>query len=403
MDDRQPILIAGAGIGGLTAALALRRHGFPVEVHERRPEKEIELAGTGLTIWSNATTPLAGLGLREQLLDRGDPVIRAEHRGERRRLMLLTSVQEHTWPGSTPGVSIARGDLVRMLMNACEDSGVAVHLDSRCVGYTTDATGVSVELEDGRRARGRVLVGADGLRSRVRHQLLRGETGLTYTGVSTYRGIADDSGGVPHGTAYLFQRLSGVSGGGWHVADDRFGWTVGCRMPAGGRDEPGTMKARVLDLLDGFDGPPREFVTRTPEERIIRTDIHYHEWNDTWGEGPVTLLGDAAHALPTILGQGACQAIEDAVVLADAMAAAPDPVAGLRAYEDRRRARVRWIRDQVFRIWGMQKYNLGPMRWLFIPVGRFFATRSQPQLWRGLQEPPELRVRTATTSDAAGR
>ncbi|SDK75201.1 2-polyprenyl-6-methoxyphenol hydroxylase [Actinopolyspora mzabensis] len=403
MPEREPVLIAGAGIGGLTAALALSRHGFPVEVYERRAEKQIELSGTGLTIWSNATTALAELGLHERLLERGDPVIRAEHRGEKRRLMLLTEVQEHTWPNSTPGVSIARGDLVRMLMEACEQHGVRVHLDQRCLGYETDGSGVTLRLAGGGSARGRVLIGGNGLRSTIREQLLNGETGLTYTGVSTYRGISDSSGGVPKGTAYLMQRLNGVSGGGWHVADGRFAWTVGCQTPEGGRDTPGTMKASVQRMLDGFEGPPRKFVANTPEERIIRTDIHYHEWNETWGDGPVTLLGDAAHALPTILGQGACQAIEDAVVLADALAVADDPVEGLRSYENRRKPRVRWIQDQVFKIWGLQKYNIGPMRWLFIPLGRFFAARSQPKLWSGLQQPPELSANTPGEDERVGR
>lgn len=394
MNDRAPILIAGAGIGGLTAALALRRHGFPVAVHERRADEEIELAGTGLTIWSNATTALSSLGLREQLLDRGDQVLRAEHRGEKQRLLMTTEVQRHTWPGSTPGVSIARGDLVRMLLRACVDEGVELHLNSRCTGYVIAGDVVYLRFEDGSRARGRLLIGADGLRSKIREQVLDGDTGLTYTGVSTYRGISDSSGGVPTGTAYLMQRLSEVSGGGWHVADGRFAWTVGCEAPAGWQDsDPETAKRRVMEMLDGFAGPARVFVADTPAERIMRTDIHHHEWRDTWGEGPVTLLGDAAHALPTILGQGACQAIEDGVVLADELALADGPVAGLRNYEQRRQPRVRWIREQVMRIWGMQKYNLGPMRWLFIPVGKFFADRGQPKLWGGLQEPPQLRAK----------
>jgi FAD-dependent urate hydroxylase len=388
-DLHSPILIAGAGIGGLTAALALRRHGFPVEVYERRPDKEIQLAGTGLTIWSNATTPLAWLGLGDDLVAAGDVIRRARNTTEKAKKIFETPIRRYTWPDAAPPVSLTRRDLVRVLMAACEGADVPVHLGRRCSGYEAADDGVALKLDDSEVVGGSLLVGADGIRSVILEQL-RGTVPALYTGLSTYRGISDGDGGLEPGTVLLFKNCEQISGGAWHVGGGRVAWTVAQKVPPDGQDPPGATKQAALALLDGFAGPPRRLVELTPAEAVIRTDIWYHEWHQRWGEGPVTLLGDAAHAMPTVLGQGACQAIEDAVVLADALAAAADPVQGLRDYERRRLERVRWVRERILAIMNLPEIKNPVLLWGAYKVLRVAVHLTQGKMWRELQRPPEL-------------
>lgn len=395
MNAKPTVIVAGAGIGGLTAALAVRRQGFPVTVLERRTSLRIETSGTGVTIWSNATSALAALGLREQVLAAGVPIQRSRLVTERDVPVIHTPVQDYTAPGSTPGVTIARGELARVLTDACESAGVEIRFSANITEHRTDGDRVTVSLDDGTEIQGGVLVGADGLRSRTAARLLP-DTDPVYTGVTTYRGVSDTDCGVPPGTVHLFQGRHGVNGGAWHIGGGRVTWTVGHPSPPGGQDAPGGRRARILELVDGFQGPPQCLVRNTPEDRLLRTDLYYCDWYDTWGEGPVTLLGDAAHAVTTVLGQGACQAIEDAVVLGDELGAAPgDPVAALRNYEGVRRERVRSVRDTIFKVASAPRVDNRLLRPLFLRLTRYFATRNQEAMWRALQQPPRLRATPA--------
>ncbi|GAA4669923.1 FAD-dependent monooxygenase [Streptomyces chumphonensis] len=392
MTARPTVLIAGAGVGGLTAALALRGYGFPVRLYERRSGRAIETGGTGLNLWSNATTLLARLGLGERLAASTTRIERGQVVSERNVPMVRIPVQRYTAPGSSPGVTLARGELVRVLLEACEAAGADVVFGRTVTGHRDEGDRVRLLLDGGAEAEGDVLLGADGIRSRTAAQV-PGDAEPVYSGVTTYRGVSDGSGGVPPETVHFFQGPGGVNGGAWHVGRGRVAWTVGHFAPAGGRDEPGTLRERALGLVEGFTGPPRAIVADTPEERIIRTDLYHRPWRETWGAGRVTLLGDAAHAMPTVLGQGACQAIEDAAVLAGELAASPaDPVAALRSYERVRKERVAWVRDRVFKVGGAPRVDHPLLRPLFVRLTRLLAVRGQEEMWRGLQRPPHLPV-----------
>lgn len=386
----RPVLIAGAGIGGLTAALALTRRGVPVAVYERRPAGEITMAGSGLTIWSNATTALGTLGLADRLLARGEAVRGGTSVDEHERVIYRMRTARYTWPGSVPSVSISRGDLIGLLISACEEAGVPLHTGVRCVGYEQGPDGVVMKLDDGRAVRGSCLIGADGIRSAVLAQLHGGLPQPLYTGRSTYRGISPTAEGLAPGTVYMFHHGgTRVGGGAWHVGGGRVAWTLSCVTEPGQREDPVLLKKRATELARPLPGLPSRLVAATAAEAVIRTDIHYHDWRERWGDGRVTLLGDAAHAMPTDLGQGACQAIEDAVVLADALASHDDPVAALRAYEQRRVPRVRWVREQVMRLVRWPQIDHRVVKWLVTKVvAPAVIAVKQRSLWRELQRPP---------------
>ncbi|HKI04328.1 MAG TPA: FAD-dependent monooxygenase, partial [Thermoanaerobaculia bacterium] len=108
----------------------------------------------------------------------------------------------------------------------------------------------------------------------------------------------------------------------------------------GGRDEPGELRAWLLRTFGNWHAPIGDLIAATPEDAVVRTDILHRRPIRRWGEGRVTLLGDAAHPMTPNLGQGACLAIEDAAVLAHCLRGAADPIAGLRRYEVLRRTRA---------------------------------------------------------------
>lgn len=401
-DDHLPILVEGGGIGGLTAALALRLHGFAVEVHERRPDREIESGGTGQTIYSNATTALSKLGLAEALPGCGVVVRRAESRTERDTLLFETDLRRFEWPDSHPSMAVRRGGLCRILMDACERAGVTVHLDSPCTGYTGDDQGVTLHLKDGREVRGSVLIGADGIGSAIRAGLL-GDGGPVPLGITSYRGISPTSGGLPDATIYLFRGLDAkVAGGVWPVGPEQMSWSVSTYAPPGNHEKDrARMKERALELLTGVNGPPRPVVEATPAESVIRTDIMVREWSDTWVGGRVALLGDAAHAMPTELGQGACQAIEDAVVLAEQLADHADATAALLSYQRLRTERVRWVHDRVHRMRRVRPARNPVVRRIVDALAKRIVAKAQPKMWHELLKPPEVRdLTTRRTHDA---
>ncbi|MFF5173718.1 FAD-dependent oxidoreductase [Micromonospora sp. NPDC000089] len=386
----RPILIAGAGVGGLTAALSLARHGIAVQVYERRALDEIIAnAGFGHTIWSNATTSLAYLGLEQQLLDRAEILTGSESRDNQQRVMFRMRTAESISHGGTPAVGIGRGDLIEMLREACAAHGVLPEYGQRVAGYELAGDGVILKLAEGRTVAGAALVAADGIRSTILTQL-RGQLPVVHTGRSTYRGIAPGTCGLSRGVVHLFSNPdTRIGGGAWLIGGDRVVWTLSCERAPGG-DDPGGAAGRAGELAASVGGSAPDFVRATPAQTISRLDVYYHEWHQRWGEGPVTLLGDAAHALPTDLGQGACMAIEDGVVLGDCLATAADVDSGLREYERRRRERVFWIRERVLRVNRFKPVRNKALRWAVGKVAKVVVARSAPKMWQEMQRPPQL-------------
>ncbi|WP_175409180.1 FAD-dependent monooxygenase [Streptomyces sp. TRM64462] len=340
MSSRRTALVVGAGIGGLTAAAALRDAGWDVEIHERATE--LRAAGSGLSVMSNAIAALRSADLDPGLAERGQ-VLRSYHvRTTRGRL-----IREFPFPSiirrlGVPSVLITRSALQQALLEATD--GIPLHLDSAAEDFTVDeATGrVTVRFADGREACGDVLVGADGFNSAMRRRLVGPEESrdsgyicwlaLTpfshprftpgsvthYWGSGQRFGLVDMGGGLLYwwGTKNMPARLS-------------HGWKGG--------------KADVRQAFAGWADEVRKAIEVTPEEAILAVPSRDRVFLERWGRGPVTLLGDAAHPMLTSLGQGSGMAIEDAVVLARRLRGATDVAGALRAYENERRGRTRGL------------------------------------------------------------
>ncbi|MFY0574593.1 FAD-dependent monooxygenase [Cystobacter fuscus] len=357
------VIIIGGGIGGLCAAIALRQVGHEVAVYEWA--EAYRPLGAGLSLWSNAMRAFEALGLAQKVAGAGaswrETVM---HRWDGKVLSRL-SVETLCREVGQPTVGLLRAELQQVLRR--ELGPGVVHLGAACTGFHADGDGVRVAFADGREVKGDCLIGADGLRSVVRQQLFP-EVRPRYGGRTSWRGIVDVASEViPAGSQFELYG-PGARFGICHLGRSpegtwRMYWFLLVPAPEGRQDAADGHQEAVLSHVRGWMEPVESLVRATPESNILRTDIHYLEPLPRWGEGPVTLLGDSAHAMVTDMAQGACQAIEDALVLAKLLREDSDRIRALRSYEARRRPRTARIAELSLRA--------GSIRYLRNPVARW--------------------------------
>lgn len=340
MKNTLRILIAGAGIGGLTAALSLQKRGFDVQVFEQA--SALGEVGAGLQLSPNALRALCQLGLRDALsavaVEPAGKEIRLWNSGQTWNLFDLgaTAVAEYGYPY----IMVYRPDLHRILVDAVQAARPdAITLDAQCIGYTQDMDGVSLNLANGKAVRGDVLIGADGVHSRIRGQLV-GADAPTFSGCLAWRGV------IP--MARLPERLRRPVGTNWvgpgaHVIHyplhggelmnfvgivERNDWLVESWTQQGSRDECHAdfkgWNEDVHCLIDQVEVPFKwALMARPPLAQ--------------WSSGRVSLLGDACHPTLPFLAQGAAMAIEDGYILGRSMEAhAADVPLALKQYQDAR-------------------------------------------------------------------
>jgi 2-polyprenyl-6-methoxyphenol hydroxylase-like FAD-dependent oxidoreductase len=342
------VLIVGAGIGGLSAALALRRAGAEVVVFER--VRQLTHAGQGLLIPPNAVKALRKIRLDEAVDNVGVPGSSGELRSWRGEVLMRLPLAEVKQRTGEETVGVHRGDLQEALLGAL---AVVAHeeaprTEKDLVDLRQEGDEVLVRFADGTIESGDLLVGADGLRSRVR-AILHADGEPRYAGFTSWRGIARGfpAKKLPLGRGFETWGPGGLFGCG-HIGGESIYWFATRLSPRGGRDGPEGPRSQLLRIFDAWHEPIGELIAGTDEAHILRTDVYDRDpLEGGWGQGRVTLLGDAAHPMTPNLGQGASQAIEDAVVLARYLAPAArgeeDVEGALRRYEGERSERTAQI------------------------------------------------------------
>jgi salicylate hydroxylase len=337
------VLVAGAGIGGLSAALALLQKGFDVEVFEQAPE--LREVGGGLLISMNGVRVLQALGLEEEMrsvtLPATDRVVRLWDSGRAWSLY-------HREPGSKADHSVCmllRGELHRILAEAVlnQKSG-AVRLNARCTGFEQTRDAVKIVLEGGESITGDVLVGADGVHSKVRSAAFGTAEGK-YTGAVAWRGLVPMErlsevhrrpiattwvGPLAHITCYPMRRRREeiVS---FSAQVERSNWELESWFEVGS----------VTECLSDFPGWHPEVIEMISNaETLYKWGLFTRGALARWTVGRVTLLGDACHPMVPYLGQGAVMALEDSYVLARCLAQYDEPAEALARYDRARRERA---------------------------------------------------------------
>lgn len=338
------IVIVGGGLGGMTAAAAIARQGFKVTLLESAPQfGEI---GAGVTLSPNAMKGLDFIGVCEEVAAAGvEPVRqRLQHWSDGRTLVEMDRSTQRAKYGA-PYVTIHRADLHELLTKAARDAGV----DLRCGAGAVSSEGATVTLADGSTVTGDVLVGADGVKSVIRERF---ETiPPHFTGHVAWRCL------VP--VTPELQALSDLPG--IIIGPDRMITRYNIRgstamnlvffaRQSGWNEEGWTTLAdpeEVRATYAGWCHDAQLLIEAACRNSMYKWAINARSALPGWVlDGNVTLMGDAAHAMTPFLGHGAACAIEDAVVLARALAAAPVVTDGLQRYEAARHGRATFIQGE---------------------------------------------------------
>jgi FAD-dependent urate hydroxylase len=329
------VCVVGAGIGGLALAGGLVADGHRVRVLERRAEAS--LGGAAVTIFSNGMAAAAGLGI--ELSDLGGDIQTLRMRRANGHPLMRTDLRPMRRRTGFPIRTIARDELIGRLAAGLDSDvlcyGVAVD-DVR-----VDAEQVQVILSTGEQLAPEVVVGADGYRSVVRGAVL-GDGPATEVGWVTWQGLGDVLPDVASGV--VGELVVGPAGlvGMMPAGGGRTQWWFDTRWS---RADPGAGSplTHLRERFGSYAEPIPQLLAAISDTDLGRYPHVLHEIPEEWGRGPVTLLGDAAHAFPPSQAQGANQALEDAWLLRRTLASGGDVVASVRAYERRRTARVRLV------------------------------------------------------------
>ncbi|GAA3006040.1 FAD-dependent monooxygenase [Streptomyces lactacystinicus] len=320
-------IVIGGGIGGLAAALALHRQGVPVRVHERADS--LEPVGAGLALAPNALRCLDRLGIGGHLraLATPHPAVGLRHPSGRWLVRTSTSAFEARF-GDTIA-AVARADVITALVDALPEGTVRTGSPATLVTPGSTTGPAVVRTADGEETAD-LVVAADGIHSATRSLLFPRHPGPRYSGFTTWRTIVTP-GRLPAAAGEVWGRgkLAGIV----PLADGRVYVYGAALAPAGERAADGDERAELLRRYGDWCAPVPQLFALAEPERVLRHDVrdladplpaHHH--------GRVALLGDAAHAMCPFQGQGACQAIEDALVLASPLTPGTDTAAALAAY-----------------------------------------------------------------------
>ncbi|MEM9669588.1 MAG: FAD-dependent monooxygenase [Pseudomonadota bacterium] len=340
------VLIAGGGIGGLTAALCCLHHGHDVMVFEQ--SAEIGEVGAGIQVSPNAMKVFEALGIADDIAANAfEPKAIETRMGESGLTIFnipLADYAQRKWGG--PYLHIHRADYIAALADALSKiAPESLKLDRRILAYRQDEASVSVQFDDGIEETGDALIGADGIHSKIREQML-GEDKPRFTGNVAWRAVVPVSalgfdapnptacawmGRGKHAVTYLLRRgeLANFVG-----VVEREDW----------QEEGWQQRGSKEDLQKDFSGwhpVIRKLIENVEEDSLFRWALFDRAPLPRWTDDRVVLLGDAAHPMLPFLAQGAAMAVEDAWVLASVLPIDGKSVSGaLRSYETTRLTRA---------------------------------------------------------------
>jgi 2-polyprenyl-6-methoxyphenol hydroxylase-like FAD-dependent oxidoreductase len=343
----QRILVIGGGFSGMSAAIELRKLGAEVDLVEIDPEWRNY--GAGISLGGATLRAFRSLGVLDAFLERGsaqDGVsIRLPH-GPQVAQLPTPRIAGPDVPG---GGAIMRPVLAQILADATRAAGTRVHLGCTFSTIEQDADGVDVSFTDGRRERYDLVVGADGLYSKVRQALFPDAPKPRYSGQGVWRAVVPRPPEIETATMWIGPKVKpGVN----PVSKTHMYLFITEPRPVNGHLDPSSFVERVRALLADFPAPELQAIRAGlgADSMIVYRPLEGLLVPQPWSSGRVALIGDAVHATTPHLASGACIGIEDAIVLAEELARQADLAPALAAFGERRWERCRMVVENSARL-----------------------------------------------------
>ncbi len=335
--------ILGGGIAGLTTAIALKQKGFEVEIFEAAPQ--LKPVGAGLGLGANAIKALQILGIDKPIIAAGRKLPTFSFYNHKGTLLNTTDSQLLSQKYGLDNFAIHRAALHNQLLVQLADT--TIHLNKKAIGFTQSGNTNTVRFADGTTHNAECLIVADGIHSAIRQQLLPAVQ-PKYAGYVCWRGVIDSSGILLNEASETF----GPKGrfGLVPLTNNQLYWFACTNAPQNSTVYPNYTIEDLKNLFAGYRAPIQQVLDRTLDEQLLYGEIADLPPLEKFAFGTILLIGDAAHATTPNMGQGACQAIEDAVVLADELGKTHNIQTAFANYENRRRARTRYITLQSRKI-----------------------------------------------------
>jgi len=304
-------IIIGAGIGGLTAGIALKQAGYDIEIYDK--VGEFRPAGAGISLWSNGIKVLNWLGLGEEIAKIGGTMNRMEYRTHQDNLLnsidlhpLIAQVGQRPYP-------VSRTELQALLLRTVGEEKVT--LNCKCVRVSENENGVTAYFEDGRTTHGDVLIAADGIHSIIRPMVTGESSEPRYAGYVNWNGLVDAKAQEVDRECWVIYVGEGKRASLMPIGGDRFYFFFGCPLEKGTTVAPEHRQQELGQIFQGWASPVQTLIQTLNPLKTNRLEIHDLNPLNTLVKGRIALLGDAGHATTPTLGQGGCQAMEDAAVL----------------------------------------------------------------------------------------
>ncbi|WP_312534001.1 FAD-dependent urate hydroxylase HpxO [Acinetobacter variabilis] len=307
------ITIIGAGMGGLTTGIALKKFGHKVTIYEQA--EKILPVGAAISLWSNGVKCLNYLGLTEQVAKLGGQMdqlayidgLTGDTMTQFSLLPLIEEVGQRPYP-------MARADLQNMLMD--ELGREDIQLGKKMVELQEQKDGVLVKFADGTEIKTDLLIGADGTHSITRAYVLGEQVSRRYAGYVNWNGLVEISEKLTPADQWTTFVGQGKRVSLMPVADGKFYFFFDVPLPVGLENNRAEYKTLLKQYFEGWCAPVQHLIDALDEQKTNRVEIHDIEPFAQFYKGRVVIVGDAAHSTTPDIGQGGCQAMEDAIYLA---------------------------------------------------------------------------------------
>ncbi|KGR77186.1 FAD-dependent monooxygenase [Ureibacillus sinduriensis] len=341
------VLIIGAGISGLACALMLEKIGYTPVIYEK--SNCLRNGGGGLTLWSNATDAIQSMGLLEEIYQNSKIISESTIQTSSGKTLAKMPLNDLATQYGTHTVGILRANLHHLLSSKLKQTEIKFGYELVDLEKTNKE--VIARFANGHVDTGEFLVGADGSNSAVRKKIFPINT-LRFSGYEAWRGISTYTN---HNTkcGKAFEAWGNGRRFGVIPVSDSLVYWFATRNTTENRDEGEVSKEQLIDIFREFAEPVPSIIKFTEEKDITRKVIYDLKPLQNWSKGRVMLIGDAAHATTPNLGQGACMALEDAVILAQTLAENKSVSQSFKIFEETRMDRVKFI---VNRSWLLGRF-----------------------------------------------